>query len=196
MIFDESTLPPFDHPLDVENVPEFHAGRLLLLLQLCGSGPRRSIKGRTKLAKLDFFVRYPRFLEAALLTLQQNGQQVIRYNAGADGVEASMIRYRFGPWDRRYYNLVAMLRARGLISIRGSVDTFSLTSVGRSFAQEFAELPAFAAVMERCRIVAATFGGLTGTQLKTFIHKVFDEEVGTLAHGVTIESPRRPRGPK
>jgi hypothetical protein len=49
----------------------YHAGRLLLLISLCGK-PRNmkseilpGIEGRTLLAKLDFFLRYPSYLRRA-----------------------------------------------------------------------------------------------------------------------------------
>jgi len=48
-----------------DNIP-YHASRLLLVLRFAGrpvSAPR--IEGRTKFVKLDFFVRYPQFLERA-----------------------------------------------------------------------------------------------------------------------------------
>jgi hypothetical protein len=50
-------------PLSADSVVEFHAARLLLLLNLCGTAGR--IDGLTKLAKLDFFVRYPDFYAVA-----------------------------------------------------------------------------------------------------------------------------------
>ena len=48
---------PVSLPLSADNIVEFHAARILLLISLCGTGNR--IDGLTKMAKLDFFVRYP-----------------------------------------------------------------------------------------------------------------------------------------
>ncbi len=50
---------PAGLPLTADQITEFHAARLMLLLHLCGVKNR--IEGLTKLAKLDFFVRYPAF---------------------------------------------------------------------------------------------------------------------------------------
>ena len=50
---------PISSPLPAEDVLELHAARLVLLLKHCGVKNR--IDGLTKLAKLDFFVRYPEF---------------------------------------------------------------------------------------------------------------------------------------
>jgi hypothetical protein len=49
--------------LCADDIVEFHAARLLLLMRICGVSGR--IDGLTKLAKLDFFARYPDFFEAA-----------------------------------------------------------------------------------------------------------------------------------
>ena len=48
---------PAGEPLPADDIAELHAGRLLMLMRYCGTGNR--IDGLTKLAKLDFFVRYP-----------------------------------------------------------------------------------------------------------------------------------------
>ena len=45
--------------LRADDIVEFHAARLLLLFDLCGTSGR--IDSLTKMAKLDFFVRYPDF---------------------------------------------------------------------------------------------------------------------------------------
>ncbi len=54
---------PVSLPLSADDILEFHAARLLLLLSVCGVSGR--IDGLTKMAKLDFFARYPAFFETA-----------------------------------------------------------------------------------------------------------------------------------
>jgi hypothetical protein len=54
---------PVSLPLAADDILEFHAARLLLLLEVCGTAGR--IDGLTKMAKLDFFNRYPDFFAAA-----------------------------------------------------------------------------------------------------------------------------------
>jgi hypothetical protein len=180
----------FDRPLDSDDIPEFHAARLLILLRICGEGRTGLIRGRTKLAKLDFFVRYPAFLEAAARKRRDLGTNLPDYRAGNEGVEASMVRYRFGPWDHRYYNLIALLQARDLIRIgAGPVETYSLTPQGQTVVQQLREDPVFAPIVERCQVAAATFEGLTGTQLKDFVYETFIDEVAKLPQGRVIQSP-------
>ena len=56
-------LQPVSLPLAADDIVEFHAARLLLLMEICGVKGR--IDGLTKMAKLDFFSRYPDFFEVA-----------------------------------------------------------------------------------------------------------------------------------
>ena len=186
----------FDSPLDVDEVPEFHAARLLLLLRFCGGGKHYLIRGRTKLAKLDFFTRYPRFLEVALRKLAETGQRVPAYAAGTEGVEASMVRYRFGPWDHRFYNVLSFLRSRSLITVTTTANTenYTLTDAGRQIAEQFAVEEAFAPVVSRCRVIADVLGGKSGTELKDFIYTTFVDEVAALHQGTVISYPETSRG--
>jgi hypothetical protein len=179
----------FDTPLDPEDVPPFHAARILLLLLTCGKGRTRSISGRTKLAKLDFFVRYPRFLERAADELGEDDEH--RFRAGPEGVEASMVRYRFGPWDHRYQNLLAQLEGRQLVRVNrsGKSDSYGLTPQGLEVAGELARDNAFASLVERCSVVRDLFGEFTGTQLKEFVYRTFADEVAALPSQARIREP-------
>jgi hypothetical protein len=68
---------PAGMPLLADDVVEFHAGRLLLLLKFCGQ--RGYIDGLTKLAKLDFFVRYPHFFDKMSAYLGNQVQSPVHY---------------------------------------------------------------------------------------------------------------------
>jgi hypothetical protein len=56
---------PASVPLIADDILEFHAARVLLLIAICGTND--AISSLTKLAKLDFFVRYPDFFLAAAI---------------------------------------------------------------------------------------------------------------------------------
>src|SRR5687767_8626239 len=90
---------PAGVPLTAEDFIEFHASRLILLISLLGDNG--SITGLTKLAKLDFFVRYPDFFRRASeeLSHKRKGLQTT--------VESAMIRHHYGPWDKRYYHVLS-----------------------------------------------------------------------------------------
>src|SRR5262245_4758061 len=97
-------------PLAADDIVEFHAARLLLLMGICGWNGR--IDGLTKLAKLDFFARYPDFFDAARLAMaDQDGNRSDQAGA-SDAVESAMVRHHYGPWDKRYYQVLAHLEGK------------------------------------------------------------------------------------
>lgn len=151
---------------------EFHASRLLFLLKYAG-GRKAKVTGRTKIAKLDFFVRYPTYLKKAA---ELKGFQA---DITADArPESTMIRYKYGPWDPKYYNVFALLVARGLITVEPSDkgDIFELTLRGQYVVEELSG-PDFNDIVERCQLVKRLFGQDTGTAIKDFIYKNFPEVV-------------------
>jgi hypothetical protein len=174
-----STVPPLHRPWDPDDSIDFHAARLLVLLRHCGEGTRYQIEGRTKLAKLDFFLRYPSFLERAREALRATGTIGEPWHAHGAEVEAPMIRYRYGPWDPRYRQFLAFLEARQLIRITVTrPERVSLTASGRQLAEQIANKSSFAPIVERCDIMIGNLAALSGTQLKDLIYELFPTEVG------------------
>ena len=99
-------------PLD----PEYHTARMLLLIEAI-SARSGTLDGLTKLAKLDFLIRYPNMLRRLL---RADGVDITNVEATdvlplAEPVESRMIRYKYGPWDNLYYPLLGALLAKGLI---------------------------------------------------------------------------------
>lgn len=175
---------PASLPLAADDILEFHAARLLLLMDICGTAGR--IDGLTKLAKLDFFTRYPEFFDVARRAIATEG------NAGepdgGDAIEASMVRHHYGPWDKRYYHVLAHLEAKQLISVTKDKKTYqiALTSLGRERAKLLAARPSFAQLVVRLRQIKVTFGRKSGTSLKDLIYRLFDQEVGRRKMGQVI----------
>jgi hypothetical protein len=175
-----SVAPPLHRPWDPDDSLDFHAARLLVLMLRCGEGNRHQIEGRTKLAKLDFFLRYPSFLERALHAVLGE-EQSDRWRAVGLEVEAPMIRYRYGPWDPRYRQFLAFLEARQLVRITvGQPERVSLTATGRRLAERIAEMESFRPIVQRCDAMTGNLASLTGTQLKDLIYELFPVEVGDL----------------
>lgn len=168
-------------PLVADNILEFHAARLLLLFHICGRSGR--IAGLTKMAKLDFFVRYPEFFRRACTTLG------IEIPTTTDHVEAAMVRYHYGPWDQRYYHVLAYLESRGLIEVEKSGKSFNLTltKLGKNIAQELTKEQVFQELIHHMEQVNKVFGGKGGSQLKNLIYEIFDKEVGQLSLQEVIE---------
>ncbi len=172
---------PAGTSLLADDIIEFHAARLLLLLELCGTGGR--IDGLTKLAKLDFFVRYPQFFDKACEVF---GEQL---QSASNSIESSMVRYHYGPWDHRYYEVLAYLRSRGLIQItkEGNSYKFKLTAVGKQRAKLLVSEPNYNQLCEQMRRVKDIFGRKAGSTLKNLIYQIFQQEVAQKSLGEVIE---------
>lgn len=177
---------PASLPLSADDVVEFHAARLLLLMHLCGVKGR--IDGLTKMAKLDFFARYPEFFEVARAASAPEPDRPIPPPSTDDRVESAMVRHHYGPWDKRYYHVLAHLEAKRLISVTKEAKSFriALTPLGSERAAALAARPSFAPLVHRMREVKKAFGGKTGTYLKNLIYQLFDEEVGRRPLGEAI----------
>lgn len=168
--------------LTADQITEFHAARILLLLHLCGVKNR--VVGLTKLAKLDFFVRYPEFFQRAARHLETPADQVV-----VAAVESAMVRHHYGPWDARYYQILAFLEGRELIVVE-RVDRafiFSLTEAGFGLAKRLAGEPAYQNICMHMKAVKKLLGNKTGDYLKNLVYKLFDEEVAKLPLGQVIE---------
>jgi hypothetical protein len=165
-----------------DDVLEFHAARILLLLKICGE--KGTLKGLTKMAKLDFFVRYPSFFIKVSKALGDSINQVNNYT----DAESTMVRYHYGPWDQRYYHVLAYLEAKGLIKItkEGSTINLSLTDIGNVSAEQLEETTSFAPVINQMYQVKTVLGNKKGSELKNLVYKVFDEEVAKLSMGEVI----------
>lgn len=167
--------------LEPDDSIEFHAGRLLMLLMFCGLDlpGKRAIRGRTKLAKLDFLLRYPSYLYRALESHGRNDLAKLFEESEIHSIEASMIRYKYGPWDSRYYDVFAYLSAKGLLEVvpKAGVDLFILTEQGESAVTALLQDTAFQKLKDRCMIVRKVFGRWSGETLKIFIYRSFPEIV-------------------
>jgi hypothetical protein len=179
---------PAGVPLAADEVVEFHAARLLLLLRLCGTSGH--IDGLTKLAKLDFFARYPEFFAVAKAATAANSLEQPKFLPSGSGgaVESAMVRHHYGPWDKRYYHVLAHLEAKGLIQIskQGKAYRIALTDPGQERANLLVGRPSFEAIVSRMRDLKKTFGGRSGSSLKNLVYQLFEEEVGRRSLGQVI----------
>jgi hypothetical protein len=171
---------PASIPVVADDVLEFHAARLLMLLKICGTGGR--IDGLTKMAKLDFFVRYPPFFDKICESLGVGIESPI------SSVESSMVRFHYGPWDKRYYQVLGYLESKHIISIskQGNAYHIALTNDGKGIAKHLAADPAFSGLSEQMKRVKQVLGGKAGSTLKNMIYKVFDEEIANRSLGEVI----------
>lgn len=179
---------PVSLPLTADDIIEFHAARLMLLMHVCGVKGR--IDGLTKMAKLDFFARYPDFFEAARAAVDPTDDVEAPFQDATEDkrIESAMVRHHYGPWDKRYYHVLSHLEAKRLITVTkdGKSYRIALTPLGTDRAAALAARPSFEPIVERMREVKKTFGGKTGNFLKNLIYRLFDEEVGRRPMGERI----------
>ena len=136
---------------------QIHLGQLLVLLDAFdrGEAGRPAIEGITKLAKLDFLLRYPTYFEKAMLVRNVNPKRIPIEDYERKTVEAQMVRYRFGPWDHRYRRFLNILAAKQLVRIETSGRTIllSLTDKGKHQASRLAEDAAYRPLQKRARLL-------------------------------------------
>lgn len=176
-------------PLSADDLVEFHAARILLLLAQCGTAGRR-IDGLTKFAKLDFFARYPAFFHVARQASGLEGKSAPAEPDTDETVESAMVRHHYGPWDKRYYQVLGHLEARQLIQVSklGRSYQIALTEQGASKAAAISELPSYQSLVLPMGEIKKVFGKRSGTFLKDLIYRVFDEEVARRRMGETISA--------
>ena len=172
--------------LTADDIIEFHVARLLLLMHICGTAGR--IDGLTKLAKLDFFARYPDFFHTAIGATQLETAEESATKRDRS-VESAMVRHHYGPWDKRYYHVLAVLEAKSLMKVEkeGNLYRFVLTPMGRDRAKALAGRPSFEFLVERMREIKKAFGRKTGSYLKNLIYRLFDAEVARRPMGKVIQ---------
>jgi DNA-binding PadR family transcriptional regulator len=168
------------HPVLADDLVELHAARLLLLFRVCGK--KDQIEGLTKLAKLDFFVRYPTFFNQISAHLGSAISAQIKTR------ESGMVRFHYGPWDKRYYQVLAYLEGRNLVTVSkdGSTFVFGLTEKGVELADRLRGTAHFDELVAQMKVVKKLLGSKSGSAIKALIYKVFEKEVSDKAMGETI----------
>jgi hypothetical protein len=149
--------------------------RILLLINAF-SRQQEGLQGRTKLAKLDFLLRYPEFFERALIHKGVDATEASEVTSDRNPVEQRMVRFRYGPWDPSYFALLGSLIGRGLIEVipysRGL--GYRATGTGMALARELSEDPAFEQLARRSELLKRHFNQ-TGATLKKMVYELFPE---------------------
>ncbi len=83
-----------------------------------------------------------------------------------------MTRYKYGPWDQRYYSVLGSLAASGLIVYSNSNSAraeFRATPQGAAAAASLATTPEWAVVASRIKLLKRHFNK-SGSALKNLIY--------------------------
>ncbi|MBK4717666.1 hypothetical protein JJL56_02170 [Azospirillum sp. YIM DDC1] len=163
-----------------------HLARMLVLLLAFSRPDDAAIHGITKLAKLDFLLRYPSYFERAMVARGVAPERVPVEPYERRSVEATMVRYRFGPWDHRYRRFINILSAKGLarVDTDGRAIRLSLTARGMEVAAALAKEDATKPLAARARMLRQRID-IGATDIMKFIYATFPE-IATLAYDEAI----------
>ena len=166
---------------------ELHYARLLILLRIFSTkSGKKEINSLTKLAKLDFLLRYPLLLVKALQIKGKDPTNVNLKDFEINSIESKMVRFKYGPWDFKYKRFLTLMFAKELITIRTSkrANFIGLTSEGIKISDKICEIDLYKDMLIRCQILKKNFD-ISGNNLKNFIYTSFPE-ILNLKYGVEI----------
>ncbi|MEG4227227.1 hypothetical protein QUA44_15100 [Microcoleus sp. N9_A2] len=158
--------------------PSIESEARILLLINAFTTRTKSLEGRTKLAKLDFLLRYPGFMQRAL-AIRTSSQVMEVASEEQHNIEGRMIRYRYGPWDPSYYAILGKLIGKGLVetaSHNQGID-YRTTTLGSELAKKLTKEDSWQETSARIKLLKNNFD-LSGSNLKNFIYKHFPEVTG------------------
>ena len=181
-----TTLPEIVNHLESDE--SLHLGRLLFLIDaFAGKAGDKRIEGLTKLAKLDFLLRYPAFLERAIQVRGSDANQVNVEEFERNSIEARMVRFKYGPWDHRYRRFLSIMASRRLITVHtaGRTVIIGQTERGRKAAEMLKAEPTYGGIRQRAALLKRHLD-LTATTLMEFIYEHFPE-VASLRMGEIID---------
>lgn len=163
-----------------EQADALHEARLMLLLRQQANKGDGTVNGITKLAKMDFLLRYPLYFERLLQSKYKRPPRVVMQPYERDTVESRMIRFRYGPWDRRYRRWISLLVSKGLVDtfVSGRTVHVRLTDSGKLVADAIAVLDDFADINARTEQVSKAVGAMSGSALKDLIYQIVPELTG------------------
>lgn len=162
----------------------YHQARLLLLLAGF-SNEEESFTGLTRLVKLDFLLRYPAMASRLLPADAEWAEGTEPTRDELLAVESRMIRYRYGPWDDRYYPMLGALVGRSMLRFTGGRSfAVQVTEIGRRVASQIAGLPEWQRTAARVHVLREHLD-FSGERLKNMIYEHLDE-VAALPQGSEI----------
>lgn len=100
-----------------------------------------------------------------------------------------MVRHHYGPWDHRYYHVLAYLEGSGLVRVSKSGANgyrFILTDLGKEAATLLSAKDAFSTLADHMRNLKTVLGNRRGDTLKKLIYELFSKEVAERPLGEVI----------
>jgi hypothetical protein len=153
-----------------------HLARIMLLLLAFERNEGPAIEGITKLAKLDFLLRYPTYFERAMLARNASKKNLELEEHERKSLESQMVRYRYGPWDHRYRKFLNVLAAKRLVSLEsdGRAIMISLTDRGRQHTEALLREETNHKLFDRAKVLRR-YLDIGPSDIMKFIYATFPE---------------------
>lgn len=168
---------------------DLHLARLLFLLGEAEKRSAKTIEGITKLAKLDFLLRYPNCLVRLLAFLDRDSAKADVKDYERTSIESKMVRFRYGPWDERYRRWIGLLVSKELAVtfLQGRTVHVGLTEKGKAVVEQLSQLSEFNDMKVRSDMIYKAVGTKGATAIKDLIYQVFPEIISLKwGHGIDI----------
>lgn len=162
---------------NIETNDDLHLGRILILLKaFAGQKQNRAIDGLDKLAELDFFLRYPVYLERALPARGTSSDKADIKDYERQSIEANTAYYSYKPWSVEYRRFISLLVAKDLVSLdfEKNIIKVTLSKKGIEVANSLSKKESYFIIEKRASILKQNFN-LTSRNLITFIYENFPE---------------------
>ncbi|MDQ0090114.1 putative type IV restriction endonuclease [Paenibacillus anaericanus] len=156
---------------------ELHIIRILVLIYtLIGAKKDKVTIELTKLAKMDFLLRYPSALDSALLNLYKQ-KDVSITEAEKNNIETNILSFRFSPWSSDFRRLMVLLNAKSLIKWeqRGKYLDIYHTPKGIELFKEVLKFKEFESMIKQSQAIKTNISNLSGLKLDSLLSKVLTE---------------------
>lgn len=156
---------------------ELHIIRVLILVYtLIGSKNDKTTIELTKLAKMDFLLRYPSALDSALTSLNKNKNLNIT-EAEKNNIETNILSFRFSPWSSDFRRLMVLLNAKSLLRWERrekSLDIYK-TPIGLKLYQELLNFDEFKSMIQQAKAIKTNISTLSTIKLDSLLSMVLTE---------------------
>ena len=162
---------------DIEANDDLHLGRLLILLKaFAGKQQNGAIDGLDKLAELDFFLRYPVYLERSLPVRGKSSDKADVKDYERQSIEANTAYYSYKPWSVEYRRFISILVAKDLVSLdfETNIIKVTLSRKGSEVANSLSKKQSHSIIEQRASLLKQNFN-LSPRNLITFIYENFPE---------------------
>ncbi|MBW4576359.1 MAG: hypothetical protein KME08_13865 [Aphanothece sp. CMT-3BRIN-NPC111] len=162
---------------DIETNDDLHLGRILILLKAFASKNKNgAIDGLEKLAELDFFLRYPIYLERALPSRGKSPDSANISDYERLSIETNTAYYTYKPWSIEYRRFISLLIAKDLVKIDIEKNKIQvrLSPKGIEVANTLSKRESYYTLEKRAAIVKQNLN-LNQRNLMNFIYETFPE---------------------